>query len=281
VAKGVTLPARQMVYPAPIPADCEQVAVLFTGWNVTPIQDGRHDHLPALALDRALLGDHHPLHPGDPRQGPEPGPEARRTEPDGRGGQDRQRRLRGLLEAMNRLGEVGSDVSLVANPPSGGYQTVELNVLPDLRRELPLMPWLRHVVVEIDDAALKVQGLGRAGRLLDRAPGQGDRLPAADLRQQEAPARWRPGCTTSGQVVRGIQFDAGSDVDYTLFVDQGTKPHVIKAKNAPYLVFFWPKVGRVVHFKSVHHPGNKAYGFLEMKGLERALGMWERGRLTH
>jgi hypothetical protein len=79
-----------------------------------------------------------------------------------------------------------------------------------------------------------------------------------------------------GKWSRGIQFDAGSDVDYTLFVDQGAKPHVIKAKNAPYLVFYWPKVGRVVHFKSVNHPGNKAYRFLE-KGLERALRMWERG----
>jgi hypothetical protein len=75
---------------------------------------------------------------------------------------------------------------------------------------------------------------------------------------------------------RGIQFDAGSDVDYTLFVDQGTKPHPIHAKNAPYLVFYWPKVGRVVHFKSVNHPGNKPYRFLE-EGLKRALRMWERG----
>jgi hypothetical protein len=79
-----------------------------------------------------------------------------------------------------------------------------------------------------------------------------------------------------GKWSRGIQFDAGSDVDYTLFVDQGTKPHPIHAKNAPYLVFYWPKVGRVVAFKSVQHPGNKPYKFLE-RGLERALRMWERG----
>jgi hypothetical protein len=30
--------------------------------------------------------------------------------------------------SINRLGEIGADVSIVANPPSGGYQTVELNV---------------------------------------------------------------------------------------------------------------------------------------------------------
>jgi hypothetical protein len=79
-----------------------------------------------------------------------------------------------------------------------------------------------------------------------------------------------------GKWSRGIEFQAGSDVDYTLYMDQGTKPHTIAAKNAPYLVFFWPKVGRVVHFKSVQHPGTKPYKFLE-RGLELALRMWERG----
>jgi hypothetical protein len=79
-----------------------------------------------------------------------------------------------------------------------------------------------------------------------------------------------------GKWSRGIEFQAGSDVDYTLYMDQGTQPHKITAKNAPYLVFYWPKVGRVVHFKSVNHPGNKPYKFLE-RGLERALRMWERG----
>jgi hypothetical protein len=79
-----------------------------------------------------------------------------------------------------------------------------------------------------------------------------------------------------GKWSKGIEFQAGSDVDYTLYMDQGTKPHVIAAKNAPYLVFFWAKVGRVVHFKSVQHPGTKPYHFLE-RGLEAALRMWERG----
>lgn len=78
-----------------------------------------------------------------------------------------------------------------------------------------------------------------------------------------------------GKWSRGIQFEAGSEVPYTLYVDQGTKAHKIRAKNAPYLVFFWPKVGRVVHFKSVNHPGNRAYRFLE-RGLERALRFSER-----
>ena len=73
-----------------------------------------------------------------------------------------------------------------------------------------------------------------------------------------------------------LQFNAGSAVGYALFVDQGTKPHTIRAKNAPALVFFWPKVGRVVAFKSVQHPGTRKYDFLT-RGLQGAMLMWQRG----
>jgi hypothetical protein len=133
------------------------------------------------------------------------------------------------------------------------------------------------VVVEIHQAALdQFRGWqGPVGRSVER-------LAKETVFRQKAVANKRSGAMAAGMHYirgvwsRGLQFDAGSAVDYTLFVDQGTKPHPIHAKNAPYLVFYWPKVGRVVHFKSVNHPGNKAYKFLE-EGLKRALAMWERG----
>lgn len=52
------------------------------------------------------------------------------------------------------------------------------------------------------------------------------------------------------------------DVPYAGFVRWGTKPHVIRARNAPALRFYWPKVGRVVFFKKVNHPGTKPNDFL-------------------
>jgi len=79
-----------------------------------------------------------------------------------------------------------------------------------------------------------------------------------------------------GHWKRGIQFEVGSDVPYALYVNEGTKPHEIKAKNAPFLVFFWPKVGRVVHFKRVWHPGTRPYKFLN-RAQESAMRMWQRG----
>ena len=82
--------------------------------------------------------------------------------------------------------------------------------------------------------------------------------------------------TKRGKWKRGIEFKTGSDVDYALYVHEGTKPHEIKAKNAPYLVFYWPKVGKVVHFKRVWHPGTRAYKYLT-RAQEAAMRMWQRG----
>lgn len=47
----------------------------------------------------------------------------------------------------------------------------------------------------------------------------------------------------------------GAEVSYAEVHHEGSAPHVIRARNAPRLVFFWPVVGRVVAFKQVNHPG--------------------------
>jgi hypothetical protein len=127
VAKGITLPSRRLVYPSPIPADCEQVAVLFTGWNPTPMPapDGTSicHNWRWVAPFSAIITRCTPAIPGK-------GKALRHVDAS-------QMHLAAkiasddsevMLEAMNRIGEVGADVSLAANPPQGGFQTVELNV---------------------------------------------------------------------------------------------------------------------------------------------------------
>lgn len=43
-----------------------------------------------------------------------------------------------------------------------------------------------------------------------------------------------------------------------IWTTRGTRPHRIPKRPLPYpLRFFWPRVGRVVYFMSVDHPGNK------------------------
>lgn len=49
---------------------------------------------------------------------------------------------------------------------------------------------------------------------------------------------------------------------YAAPVHEGARPHVIRARNASVLSFFWPKVGRRVFFPRVNHPGNAANPFL-------------------
>ena len=42
-------------------------------------------------------------------------------------------------------------------------------------------------------------------------------------------------------------------------LEVGSIPHIIRAKNAPYLRFYSPKIGRWVRIKEVNHPGNDPY----------------------
>lgn len=58
--------------------------------------------------------------------------------------------------------------------------------------------------------------------------------------------------------------------EHAIYVIKGTFPHVIRAKNHPHLVFFWPKVGHVVRFKSVNHPGTSPNNYL-LDALKRVM----------
>lgn len=63
-----------------------------------------------------------------------------------------------------------------------------------------------------------------------------------------------------------------NDVTYAYYVHEGTAPHIIKAKNKPFLVFFWPNApggGRWVRAKQINHPGYKGNPF-----LSRNLGLF-------
>lgn len=87
-------------------------------------------------------------------------------------------------------------------------------------------------------------------------------------------SRWAGGIQTTigagaGQGIRGH--------GYSLYNDQGAIPHrITPRKRGGMLVFFWPKVGTVVHLRSVSHPGNRGYHWAE-RGLRAAMAMWQRG----
>lgn len=64
------------------------------------------------------------------------------------------------------------------------------------------------------------------------------------------------------------------DVNYAEFVNDGTRPHIIRPKNAKALRF---RVGgQVVYARVVHHPGTRGTRFLDraLRDVLRPLG-WD------
>lgn len=49
---------------------------------------------------------------------------------------------------------------------------------------------------------------------------------------------------------------------HALYVEEDTRPHIIRAKNSPVLVFYWGKVGKTVFLPFVNHPGTTGQHFL-------------------
>lgn len=60
----------------------------------------------------------------------------------------------------------------------------------------------------------------------------------------------------------------GALAQRAIFHHEGTRPHVIRARHLTargqpgFLRFFWPKVGRIVYAREVHHPGTRPNPFL-------------------
>ena len=60
----------------------------------------------------------------------------------------------------------------------------------------------------------------------------------------------------------------GSDLEYAAFVNDGTRPHIIRPRRAQVLRF--TVGGRTVFAKVVHHPGTRARPFLDQAAREIA-----------
>lgn len=77
-----------------------------------------------------------------------------------------------------------------------------------------------------------------------------------------------PGTLRDSIVVRVVHggpnpaVRVGSDDPIAFIHHEGTPPHLIRARIKPLLVFFWEKVGQVVAFPKVNHPGTKPNRYL-------------------
>jgi hypothetical protein len=115
--------------------------------------------------------------------------------------------------------------------------------------------------------------LENRGRIIIRPEGRR----FVQLLREEAPEK-------TGEFKKGFRFRTfvkGGAVGFTAtvpqplgrFIVKGTKAHSITPKGPGYpLRFYWPKMGRVVYFYHVNHPGTKANPF-----VGRAYDRWKPG----
>lgn len=81
----------------------------------------------------------------------------------------------------------------------------------------------------------------------------------ADLRRTapvDTGALSRATSVTYTQSRNTVRWDIEVAVPYAEAQAYGARPHIIRARNASSLRFYWPKAGKVVYFPKVNHPGN-------------------------
>lgn len=81
---------------------------------------------------------------------------------------------------------------------------------------------------------------------------------------------------------KGHNYLVKASAKHAIYIEEGTRPHIIKAKNAKALRFF--SGDKPVFVKQVNHPGTKASPFMEpalsdnipdfVRGIEEVIGRW-------
>ena len=99
----------------------------------------------------------------------------------------------------------------------------------------------------------------------DRTPVDLGRLKGS-IGHAEAPASGGDAIFETGGGGGGaIWVTLGTNVEYASWIEEGTKPHKISAKNVKFLKF--QSGGATVFAKTVNHPGTRAYAMFE-QGLK-------------
>jgi hypothetical protein len=120
--RGVELPSRQIVYIAPLPVDCEQVAVLISSWTPNPppialttCQDFRWCGMFDIVVSRTS--------PAVPR-----GNKAPTADQMSLSAKIAADDAECVLAVIRGLGEIGPNFVFNIGAPQGGYQTVVATV---------------------------------------------------------------------------------------------------------------------------------------------------------
>lgn len=119
---GIAIPGRQLVYLSPIPADCEQLAVLIGTVNISPVpQEGMFKCLTGRwAVNIGVVVSRNSCAYTNGKTGP-------KIEDMERAARIASGDAMVLMDLAAGFDEVGT-IELTMSPPGGALQTVELNV---------------------------------------------------------------------------------------------------------------------------------------------------------
>jgi hypothetical protein len=122
----------------------------------------------------------------------------------------------------------------------------------------------KHVRIELDRLNLRRFVTGSATRLVTKVTRE-----VAVLARLESRGPYSTGRTAAsivdhvymvGKTVRG---DVSANTSYATIAHDGARPHIIRPRNpGGRLRFYWRKVGHVVNFPYVSHPGMRGKHYL-------------------
>lgn len=118
---GLAIPARRIVYPSPIPADCEQLAVLFSGWVPQPQWNGLANCSEFRWCGNFAVGL---TRPTPAKQGARTAPSAAAMDEAAVIASADAEALILLAGSFDELAEL----TIITEAPDGGYQTTVLNM---------------------------------------------------------------------------------------------------------------------------------------------------------
>lgn len=120
--RGVILPSREVIYLAPLPVDCEQVAVLISGYAPTPIWETTMtcSQVRWMGNFDVLISR---ISPAIPKSNKAPAPDQMR-----RSAQIASEDAESLLLMVVGLEEIGAEFQLEMGAPQGGFQTSVVHV---------------------------------------------------------------------------------------------------------------------------------------------------------
>jgi hypothetical protein len=135
----------------------------------------------------------------------------------------------------------------------------------------PVISQMRGWEGDIGKAVYRLAGLIRDAQRI-QAPKKTGKLAASIKRGAKSRRAQGISITVGANPGQG-----GGRIGYAYWTSEGARPHIITPRpsnRSGLMRFFWPKVGHVVQFRIVHHPGIRNPTHWVEHGADAGMGAW-------